>query len=175
MSEENKDNWADIQKVAQEDTPEAFEKLRKYALEAFRLATPSFGVLRNVDADGTIVDGERQIPVKKGESIFLDFVTASVDPKVFPDPTKVRLDRPEDVYIHHGYAAHACLGRPIVEISMAVQLRAFARLKNLCRAPGPAGQLKTTTVNGAFVVYMNENWSNWTPFPPSLKVHFDGF
>jgi len=162
--------------VAQEDTPEAFEKLRKYALEAFRLATPSFGVLRAVGVDSaTIIDGERQVPVKKGDTIFLDFVTAGVDPKVFPDPLKIKLDRPDSAYIHHGDGGHACLGRPIVMIAMAVQLGAFARLKNLRRAPGPAGQLKSTTVNGAFVVYMNEDWSDWTPFPVNMKVLFDGF
>ena len=174
LTEENKDHWAAIQKLAKEDTPEAFEKLRKYALEAFRLATPAAGVLRTVDAETacTIHDGERKIEVKGGDSIFLDFVTAGLDPTVFPDPREVKLDRPDDSYIHHGYAGHACLGRQIVMIAMAVQLRVFARLKNLRRAPGPAGQLKTA-VSGAFTVYMNEDWSSWTPFPATWKLHYD--
>ena len=125
--------------------------------------------------NATVVDGERQIPVKRGDTIFADFVTANVDPKAFPDPLEIKLDRPDSSYIHQGYGGHTCLGRPIVMIAMAVQLGAFARLKNLRRAPGPAGQLKATTVNGAFQVYMNEDWSEWTPFPANMKVQFDGF
>jgi cytochrome P450 len=173
---ENKDHWAEIQKIAHQDTPEAFEKLRKYALEGLRLATPAFRVLRAVNIEnGTVVDGERQIPVKRGDTIFADLVKANVDAKAFPDPLEIKLDRPDSSYIHQGYGEHMCLGRPIVMVSMAVQLGAFARLKNLRRAPGPAGQLKAKTVNGAFQVYMNEDWSEWTPFPANMKVQFDGF
>ncbi len=173
LTEKNKHHWEAIQMLAKEDTPEAFEKLRKYALEAFRLATPAAGVLRTVDTDcATIHDGEREVQVKKGESIFLDFVTAGLDPTVFPDAQEIKLDRPDESYIHHGYAGHVCLGRQIVMIAMAVQLRVFAKLKNLRRAPGPAGQLKTT-VSGAFTVYMNEDWSSWTPFPATWKLHYD--
>lgn len=175
LSPENASHWADIQKLAHEDKPEAFEKLRKYALEAYRLVTPSFGVLRIAAADGTIQDGQRPVPVKQGEEIFCDFVTAGVDPAKFEDADQVRLDRPDDFYIHHGYAEHACLGRPIVQVAMAAQLKVFGRLKNLRRAPGPAGNLKSTVVNGAFKVYMNEDWSAWTPFPKSMKVLFDDF
>ena len=106
----------------------------------------------------------------------MSFITASVDPNIFPDPLEIRLDRPDELYIHQGYGAHTCLGRPIVMNAMAVQLGVFARLKNLRRAPGPAGQLKSTTVNnGAFEVYMNEDWSDWTPFPANMKVQFDDF
>jgi len=126
-------------------------------------------------ASATVVDGEKQLPVKRGDTIFADFVTANVDAKAFPDPLKIKLDRPDSSYIYQGYGEHTCLGRPIVMVSMAVQLGAFARLKNLRRAPGPAGQLKATTVNGAFQVYMNEDWSDWTPFPANMKVQFDEF
>ncbi|KAJ6003978.1 hypothetical protein N7499_000047 [Penicillium canescens] len=128
---ENKDHWAEIQKIAHHDTPEAFEK-------------PPVNI-----ENATVVDGERQIPVKKGDTIFADFVTANVDPKAFPDPLEIKLDRPDSSYIHQGYGGDTCLG--------------------------PAGQLKATTVNGAFQVYMNEDWSEWTPFPANMKVQFDGF
>ena len=46
-------------------------------------------------------------------------------------------------------------------------LRSFARLPNLRRAPGPEGQLKYT-VMGPFRVYMNTDWSNFSPWPTSL-------
>jgi len=173
LSPANAKHWAAIQKLAQSDSPADFESLRKYALEAFRLATPSFGVLRVAAKDGSITDGPRTVSVKGGDVIFADFVSAGVDPEVFPDPLEIRLDRPDDVYIHHGYGGHACLGRPIVMLAMAAQLRVFARLKNLRTAPGPAGELKSTLVNGVFMEYMSEDWSQWTPFPSTWKLLFD--
>jgi cytochrome P450 len=96
-----------------------------------------------------------------------------MDPSIFPDPDEVDLDRADNLYIHHGYGSHECLGRNIVMGAMAVQLRAFARLKNLRRAAGPAGQLKSTVANGAFKVFMNKDWSDWTPFPSTWKLYYD--
>ena len=76
LSDKYKSHWSDIQKLAMDDSAEAFEKLQKYALEGYRLATPAFGLLRVVDADSaTIEDGGRNITVKKGDQIYVDFVS----------------------------------------------------------------------------------------------------
>ena len=72
---------------------------------------------------------------------------------------------PLEKYIHHEWGLHSCLGWPIVETAMAAQLRVFAQLKNLRRAPGVAGQLKKKTVDGPFTVYLKHDWSDWWPFP----------
>ena len=174
LSPQNAEHWAAIKDIAASDAPDALEKLRKYALEGFRLDPAAAGALRVVAApNASIQDGERHVTPAPGSAILADFNTAGLDPTVFPDPTEIKLDRPDDLYIHHGYGGHACLGRKTVEIAMAVQLRAFARLKNLRRAPGPAGQLKTTMVNGAFKVFMTEDWSQWTPFPSTWKLYYD--
>ena len=93
-----------------------------------------------------------------------------MDPTKFPDPEEIKLDRPDADYIHHGWGPHACLGRPIVMTSMAAQLKVFAKLKNLRRAPGLQGQLKSTTVNGAVKVFMKEDWSDWWAFPTSKQA-----
>ncbi|KAJ3453403.1 hypothetical protein MRS44_017650 [Fusarium solani] len=174
LSDKYCSHWPAIQKLAMSDELEAFEKLKKYALEGFRLSTPAFGVLRTVVADKIDVrDGARVVLVKKGDSIFTDFVTAGLDPSKFPDPYDIKLDRPDDLYIHHGWGPHACLGRPIVTVAGASMLRVCARLSNLRRAPGPAGEMKSKTVNGAFKMYLAEDGSKWTPFPASKKVIFD--
>lgn len=173
LSPANSHHWAAIQEQAQLDTPESFELLRKYALEALRLATPSFGVLRTATISTTILDGLHTLSITPFQSLFLNFVSAGVDPLVFPDPHQVKLDRPDELYIHHGWGAHACLGRKIVEVSMATQLRCFARLKNLRVAPGQAGRMKSTIQKGVFRVFMNEDWSEWTPFPATWKLLFD--
>lgn len=174
LQPENAKYWSEIQKVATSDSPEALETLRKYALEGMRLDPAAAGALRAVFASGaSIQDGENTITPAAGSALLVDFNTAGRDPTVFQDPLEVKLDRADDLYIHHGYGGHACLGRKTVEVAMAVQLRAFARLKNLRRAPGPAGQLKTTTINGAFKVFMAEDWSQWTPFPSTWKLYYD--
>ncbi|KAF1839413.1 heme peroxidase [Decorospora gaudefroyi] len=174
LSPANATHWANIQSIAASDSDAALEQLRKYALEGFRLDPAAAGALRIVAAPkASIQDGDRTVTPAAGSVIFADFNTAGLDPAVFPDPLEIKLDRADELYIHHGYGGHACLGRKMVEIAMAVQLRAFARLKNLRRAAGPAGQLKSTTVNGAFKVFMTEDWSQWTPFPSTWKLYYD--
>lgn len=191
-------HWPDIQELAQSDSKESFEKLKKYALEGYRLATPAFGLLRRVDVDETFIeDGPNNtIHLKRNDQIYVNFVSAGMDPTKFPDPQEIKLDRPSEAYIHHGWGPHACLGRPMVVTAMAAQLKVFGRLQGLRRAPGLAGRLKSTTINGVIKVYMKEDWSDWTPFPTSefpltfgsleivvvdtnkciaMKVHFDGF
>ena len=133
----------------------------------FRLSTPAFGVLRNAAVDTTIDDSGESIPVHKGETIFADFVTAGRDPYKFPDPETIRLDRPDELYIHHGWGPHACLGRAIVTVAGATMLRVFGGLTNLRHSPGPAGEMKSKLVNHAFKVYFPEDGSEWTPFPCS--------
>jgi hypothetical protein len=174
LSPANATHWAEIQALAATDSPESLEKLRKYALEGFRLDPAAAGALRVVaSANASIRDGENTLTPAPGSTILADFNTAGVDPTVFPDPLEVKLDRDEALYIHQGYGGHVCLGKKSVSIAMAVQLRAFARLKNLRRANGPAGELKSTTVNGAFKVFMDESWSSWTPFPSTWKLYYD--
>lgn len=171
LSDAYKSHWPAIQELARSDSSESFEKLKKYALEGLRLATPAFGVLRVVSTDTTTIhDGPREITVLKGDQIFVNFVTAGTDPLKFPNPTVIDLDRPEDSYIHHGWGAHACLGRPIATIAAAAQLKVFARLTNLRRAPGPQGEMQFKLVNNAFKVYMNENGTEWSRFPTSKSM-----
>ncbi|PLN76109.1 heme peroxidase [Aspergillus taichungensis] len=166
-------HWPDIQRLAHSNGKESFEKLKKYALEGFRLSTPAFGVLRNAAADTTIDDSGKSIPVHKGDTIFADFVTAGRDASKFPDPESIRLDRPDELYIHHGWGPHACLGRAIVTVAGAAMLRVFGGLTNLRRSPGPSGEMKSTLVNNAFKVYLPEDGSEWTQFPYNKKVLFD--
>jgi hypothetical protein len=172
-------HWAEIQRCAWSDDPADFDKLKGYALEANRLAPAAFGLLRKANVDAVIDDNGKKVEIKTGDQIYTDFITAGLDEKVFPDPKKIDPTRDRSLYIHHGYGPHSCLGRPIVEVAMATQLKVFAKLKNLRRAPGPQGQLKKTVPSpnptgsdpkpspGSISVYMQEDWSSWWPFPTS--------
>ncbi|KAH6610036.1 fatty acid oxygenase [Trichoderma cornu-damae] len=189
LSDDYCSHWPAIRELALSDEPEAFEKLKKYALEGydsrhsraprdaafltkkqnrFRLSTPAFGLIRITGVDkAEVQDGPNVVPVQSGETLFTDFITAGLDPSKFPDPYEIKLDRPNDLYIHHGWGPHACLGRSIVTVAGASMLRVCARLGNFRRAPGPAGEMKSKTVNGAFKVYLSEDGSEWGPFPTS--------
>ncbi|KAK2469200.1 hypothetical protein H9L39_19181 [Fusarium oxysporum f. sp. albedinis] len=193
LSDKYYSHWPEIKELALSDEPEAFEKLKKYALEGygshhshrlrgpilikrnrFRLSTPAFGLIRVTGADKIDVqDGPDVVSVKSGDTVFTNFITAGLDPSKFPDPYEIKLDRPDNLYIHHGWGPHACLGRAIVTVAGASMLRTCARLNNFRRVPGHAGEMKSKTVNGAFKVFLSEDGSQWGPFPTNKKVIFE--
>ncbi|KAL4777371.1 heme peroxidase [Aspergillus nidulans var. acristatus] len=166
-------HWPAIQKLARSDEPEAFEKLKKYALEGFRLSTPANGVLRSCNtATTTLKDGSATKSISKGDAVFADFASAGMDPDTFPNPEEIRLDRPLQLYIHHGWGAHACLGRAIVTTAAAALLKVVGRLDGLRRANGMQGQLFRKEVGG-FRMFLDEEGESWKVFPQNMKVVFD--
>ncbi|EAS28473.3 fatty acid oxygenase [Coccidioides immitis RS] len=175
MSDKYYSHWKTIEKLSRSDAPEDFEKLKRYALEGLRLATPAYGVLRVAATNGTIQDGSRTVSYKPGDVIFTNFMTAGADPSKFPDPEAIKLDRPEEDYIHHGWGPHACLGRPFVTTAAASMLRVFGRLDNVRRAPGPPGEMKSKVEGGVFKVFLTPDGGDWNAFPCTKRVLFDGF
>ena len=169
-------HWETIRSLARSDKEADFEKLEKYALECLRLATPAFGLLRKLDADSiTIDDGKYgKTELRRGDQVFVNFIECGRDGTVFVDPEEIKLDRDPKLYIHHGSGVHACLGGNIVTTALAVQLKCLARCKKLRRAPGPQGTLKYTIQPPGFKVYMKENWSDYWPFPTTMKFLHDG-
>lgn len=93
LLEENKVHWAEIQKLATKNTPEADQSLIKYVLEGTRLSN-SLGIFRNVEpADGqplTISQSGQNIPVKKGDKVFVSFVCLSCL-RLYPQTRKIKL------------------------------------------------------------------------------------
>ena len=180
LSEEYYHHWADIQACAWSDSEEDFEKLKMYALEANRLRPAAFGLLRKSRVDTTINDNGKKVKISTGETFYTDFVSAGMDEHVFgPNPLEIDITRDKSLYLHHGYGQHECLGRPIVEVAMAAQLKVFAKLKDLRRAPGLQGIIKRTVPipnpvsshphenPGRIEAFMKEDWSDWWPFPTS--------
>ena len=155
--------------MAHEDTPEAFDTLMHYAMEGIRL-NGTFGAYRTSTVSTTIDDEGRQVSVQPGDRVFSSFVGANRDPERFPDPEKVRVDRPLDSYIHYGMGDHTCLGRDASRVALTAMLKTVGKLQNLRRAPGAQGQLKKVPRPGGFYVYMTENHGSYFPFPTS-KYH----
>ncbi|OJD36254.1 fatty acid oxygenase [Diplodia corticola] len=172
MSDEYKHHWPAIVELARSDDPSAFEQLEKYALEGFRLFPAASGVLRT--DSGAAPDSQQA-------QLFLSFTAASLDPAVFPSPHAVRLDRPAESYIHHGWGPHACLGRPIVTTAAAAMLRVLARETScsggagLARAKGQRGEMRRKEgQGGAFPVFLSEDGAGWGVFPVGKVVVWGG-
>lgn len=100
-------------------------------------------------------------------------VTCARDPAIFPSPDDVRLDRDLASYLHYGAGPHECLGKYISQTAMTAMLKTVGKLKNLRRVPGPQGQLKRIPRDFGFYIYMQEDWSDFWPFPASMKVQWD--
>jgi hypothetical protein len=172
LQPEYMEHWPEIRRCAYSEDPEDFNTLKKYALEGCRLAPAAYGTVRVAAEGGTLQDGASAINYKKGDLIYTDFVRAGRDEMTFPNADKVDITRDPSLYIHHGIGPHACLGRAITQVSLAVQLGLFAKLKNLERVPGQAGHLKYSThlpggTPETIRVYMTEDWSSRWPFPTS--------
>ncbi|EWC45463.1 hypothetical protein DRE_00862 [Drechslerella stenobrocha 248] len=173
MEPQNAHLLADIQQQARDGSPESLEKLRHYVLEGGRLSG-TLGLYRKVDRAIDLTDGGKTYNLKRADVVFVNFVTASRDPDAFPDPLEVKLDRPEEAYINHGYGRHKCLGRDVDLIALTAMLKVFGKLENLRRAPGIQGTLKFIPRPGGSKIYLKEDWSSLWPFPTTMKVMFDG-
>lgn len=137
----------EIQRLASgPDTPESDDELLHYVNEAIRL-NGTFGSYRRSEVNHTFHENGRDVPVTSGDKVFCSFVGAARDPKIFPDPEQVRLDRPLESYIHYGIGDHTCLGKDASMIGLTAMLRTVGKLKNLRRAPGPQGQLKKVSTH----------------------------
>jgi len=179
LQEGNASHWAEIKRLAAEDTSAADEKLTRYVLEGFRLSN-SLGLFRVASPDSGSASVSVQtsdgatITANKGDRIFVSFVAASRDPKVFPNPNEILLNRNLDSYLTFGDGPHECLGKDLNIAHSTAMLKVLARLKNLRRTPGAEGKLKYIPKPGGIKLYMNPEWSDFTPYPTTMKVMFDG-
>lgn len=124
---------------------------------------------------GAMAADSKATRIPANSQIFLSFIAAGRDPSRFPDPDQIRLDRPEESYIHQGSGPHSCLGRPIVTTAAAAMLRSLAREcgPGLRRAPGAQGEMARKLYNGAFPVFLSEDSGSWGNFPVTKRVLFD--
>ncbi|KAI5850166.1 heme peroxidase [Morchella snyderi] len=177
LEQENCVHWAEIQRLSAQNTALADKTLTHYVLEGMRLSN-SLGLFRDVapvnGVSATITQNGKTIAAKKGDRVFVSFVAASRDPTVFPSPLEVRLDRPLDSYITFGEGPHQCLGKDLNIVHSLTMLKVMARLKGLRRTPGDEGRLKYIKKTGGIKLYMNPEWSEFTPYPTTMKLMFDG-
>jgi len=80
--------------------------------EMIRWVTPVKEFMRTATRDTEV----RGIPIKKGESVLLSYVSANRDEDVFEDPFKFDVGRDPNKHLSFGYGVHFCLGAALARM-----------------------------------------------------------
>ncbi|EEH45501.2 uncharacterized protein PADG_01651 [Paracoccidioides brasiliensis Pb18] len=173
LSEEGSIHWPEIHRLSKLDTAEADALLLKYALEGARLRG-TVALYRDVVTKTSINDGENEFNLEPGDRVLCNLVQASMDPKRFPEPSKVDLTRDINSYVHLGQGPHKCLGFGICNVALSTMLKTVGKLENLRRARGPQGELRRIPGPGGISKYLMADYTSYSPFPSTMKVQWDG-
>jgi cytochrome P450 len=82
--------------------------------EMIRWVVPVKEFMRTAQAD-TVVRG---VPIAKGESVLLSYVSANRDEEVFADPFRFDIGRDPNKHLSFGYGVHFCLGAALARMEI---------------------------------------------------------
>jgi cytochrome P450 len=83
--------------------------------EMIRWATPVKEFMRTAAEDTTV----RGVPIAKGESVYLAYVSGNRDEDVFADPFRFDVGRDPNKHVAFGYGVHFCLGAALARMEMS--------------------------------------------------------
>ncbi|MEE6170244.1 MULTISPECIES: cytochrome P450 [unclassified Mycolicibacterium] len=111
--------------------------------EMIRWSTPVKEFMRTATADTTV----RGVPIAKGESVYLAYVSGNRDEEVFADPFRFDVARDPNKHLAFGYGVHFCLGAALARMEMAsLFTELLSRLDHIELAGAPV--LSATTFVG---------------------------
>ncbi|WP_179467187.1 cytochrome P450 [Mycolicibacterium vinylchloridicum] len=82
--------------------------------EMVRCVTPVKEFMRTAQADTEV----RGVPIAKGESVLLSYVSANRDEEVFDNPMRFDVGRDPNKHLSFGYGVHFCLGAALARMEM---------------------------------------------------------
>lgn len=82
--------------------------------EMIRWVTPVKEFMRTATADTTV----RGVPIAKGESVYLSYVSGNRDEEVFDDPLRFDVGRDPNKHLAFGYGVHFCLGAALARMEV---------------------------------------------------------
>jgi cytochrome P450 len=94
--------------------------------EFLRFYTPAPGDGRTISQDCQIAG----VDFREGERLWLSWAMANRDPKVFPNPNEIELDRPGNRHASFGLGIHRCIGSNVARMTFKTMVTAV-----LDRAP----------------------------------------
>jgi cytochrome P450 len=111
--------------------------------EMIRWTTPVKEFMRTA-AENTTVRG---VPIAKGESVYLAYVSGNHDEDVFSDPFRFDVSRDPNKHLAFGYGVHFCLGAALARMEMnSLFTELVSRLEGIELAGDP--ELSATTFVG---------------------------
>jgi cytochrome P450 len=100
--------------------PELIPSAVEECLRAFPIVSMARKVTRDVDFHGC--------PMKKDDMVLLTIQAATRDPRVFPDPEQVRIDRSPNRHIAFGASEHRCIGSHLARAELRLAIEEWLRL-----------------------------------------------
>ena len=82
--------------------------------EMIRWTTPVKEFMRTAAADTEV----RGVPIAKGESVYLAYVSGNRDEEVFDEPFRFDVGRDPNRHVAFGYGVHFCLGAALARMEM---------------------------------------------------------
>lgn len=82
--------------------------------EMIRWSTPVKEFMRTAAEDTSV----RGVPIAKGESVYLAYVSGNRDEEVFDDPFRFDVGRDPNRHVSFGYGVHFCLGAALARMEM---------------------------------------------------------
>ncbi|QSS58355.1 hypothetical protein I7I51_07779 [Histoplasma capsulatum] len=164
---ENVEHLEAFRHLTLENSERADNDLRRYVLEMQRL-TAGHVTMRVATQPGKFGNQSFQ----PGEQIIAYFAAACRDPEAYPEPEKIKLDRPLEKYIAFGDGPHQCFGRELALAYLVGVLKQVTSLKNIRPALGGMGVLKRIKRNG-IPYYLSEDWSTFTGYASTWQLQFD--
>ncbi len=121
------------------------ELLNNAVEEMIRWTAPVRHFMRTAQADTEVLGHT----IAKGDWLYLSYKAANIDPKVFTDPLRFNIERPNaDRQISFGYGVHFCLGAQLARNELrSLFSHLVPRLASLELAGDPT-TMKTTFVGG---------------------------
>jgi len=104
------------------DIPAAVDEFTR----AFGVSAPS-----RIVAEDQVFEG---VPMKKGENILLPTYLAGRDPRAFPNPHVIDIDR-KPRHVTFGIGQHVCIGIHLAKREMQIVIETFLRRMNNIRMP----------------------------------------
>jgi cytochrome P450 len=111
--------------------------------EMIRWTTPVKEFMRTAAEDTEV----RGVPIKKGESVYLAYVSGNRDEEVFDEPFRFDVGRDPNKHVAFGYGVHFCLGAALARMEMnSLYTELIPRLESIELAGEP--ELAATTFVG---------------------------
>ena len=117
--------------------------------EFLRFSTPVSQLSRTLTHD-TEVQG---CPMRKGDRVLLNWAAANLDPRQFPNPLEVDIDRANLAsHVAFGAGIHRCLGAHLARREIKAMIRAIAELSEFRLAPGAQIAWRASMARGPVAV-----------------------